>query len=318
MAYKEYFLGKRQRLSWVDETSYGVGGDMDADGEVIGYNAIITPNFNQNWQEILSAGADTRAVEDNVVGPLSYPFTLTFTPVNWKFLKYLGYSVVNAGVGPYTHTFSLQNKIQSFKLEWARRASTPSVITIIGAVVSSGTIEFAKPAGAGKSNIVVTLNCYAKFASNGSVVSSVPALTAAPFQYRHAKIILNGMEITEVNSGTIDIDQGLVEEDSRYCNATLDRTIGEPIPKIQRVTGTFNVNIADSTYWDLWNAAATIDDCSLNFIQSSSLKLEAEFSGFKLDQPNTAGDFESVLNTDLIWRATGFSSLISTDDIPTY
>lgn len=318
MTFNEYLIGKRQRLTWVDETSYGSGGDMAADGEVIGYNATITPNFNQNWQEILTAGSDTRAVEDNAKGPLSYPFTLTFTPVNWKFLKYLGYSVVDAGSDPYTHTFSLQNTIQSFKLEWARRASTPSVITIIGGVVSSGSISFSKPAGAGESNITVTLNCYAKSASEGSSVSSVSALTADPFQYRHAKVTIDNSEITEVNSGTINIEQGLTEDDSRYCNSTLDRTIGEPIPKIQRLTGTFNVNISDSTYWDLWVAAATISNCSLDFIQSASLKLEADFSGFKLDQPNTTGDFESVLNTDLIWRATSFSGLVATDSNATY
>ena len=318
MAFEEYFIGKRERLSWVDETSYGSGGDMESDGEIIGYNATITPNFNQNWEELLTAGSDSRAVEDHIVTKLDYPFTLTFSPVNWKFLKYLGYSVADAGSGPYTHTFTLRNSVQSFKLEWARRGSTHSVITLIGAVAISGTISFSKPAGAGNSMIVVSLNCVAKSASEGSSISSLSNISDSPFQYRHTKLTLNNNEIVELNSGNLTIDQSINPDDSRYCNATLDRTIGEPIPKTQRITGTFNVNIKDNTFWNLWNGASTINNCSLDFIQSSSLKLEGAFAGFKLDQPNSPTNLEGVTNANLVFRATGFSSLVATDSNSTY
>ena len=82
----EFIIDKRQKVSWTDESTFGDGGTM-ADGEVVGLNCKVTPNLNQNWQEILTAGNDSRAVYDRVLGPKRLSFTLEFIPVNWKFLK---------------------------------------------------------------------------------------------------------------------------------------------------------------------------------------------------------------------------------------
>ena len=151
MAFEEFLLGKRQRLSWIAETSHGAGGTM-ANGEIVGLDARIEPDFNQNWQEILAAGADDRLVQSRVAGPLDLPFTITFTPVNWLFLKYCGYSISEGGGGGpnYVHTFSLANVIASFKLEWALRHTTDVVIKtssagafIAGRVHEEG-LRFAK------------------------------------------------------------------------------------------------------------------------------------------------------------------------------
>ena len=59
IAFSEQLIGVRERISWIAETSYGAGGTMSS-GEIVGLNARIEPDFNQNWQEILSAGADDR------------------------------------------------------------------------------------------------------------------------------------------------------------------------------------------------------------------------------------------------------------------
>ena len=189
MAFEEFLLGKRQRLSWIAETSHGAGGTM-ANGEIVGLDARIEPDFNQNWQEILAAGADNRLVQSRVAGPLDLPFTITFTPVNWLFLKYCGYSISEGGGGGpnYVHTFSLANVIASFKLEWALRHSTDVVITLAGCVVLGATITWQKATGEGGEGFIsVALRCVAKDYTLGSSVTTISAgnITRTPFQWRH-------------------------------------------------------------------------------------------------------------------------------------
>ncbi len=318
MVFEEYFIGKRERLSWVEETSYGSGGDMETDGEIVGLNARIEPAFNQNWSDILSAGDDDRTIQNKVVGDLDLRFNLIFNPVNWKFLKYLGYDVSDSGTGPYTHTFILSNTIRSFKLEWARRHSTnPSVITLTGCVVLSGTISFSKPSG-GSSNIVVSLNCIAQNYSESGVVSNLSSISETPFQYRHTKLVLNNTEIVALNNGEISIDNNINPDDSRYCNVSLNRLIGQPIPKTHKLTGRFNINIKDNSLFNLWHSADIVNNCSLDFIKSDTNKLEGVFQDFRIENIATPTKLDGITNTNLVWSARQFGSLISTDDISTY
>jgi hypothetical protein len=319
MVFQEMLLGKRERLSWVDETSYGIGGTMTG-GEIVGLDATIEPGFNQNWEEILSAGADNRYVQGRVPGPLLLPFTLTFTPVNWKFLKYAGYSVANGGGPPYAHTFTISNSVQSFKLEWAMRHTTPIVVTLTGCTVKKTTIKFQKAAGEGKEGFVkVVLDCVAQNYSFGSSVTTLSSITAAPFQWRHTKWTVNTAEVVEINNGTVVIDQSIDEADCRYCNSTLDRTIGEPIPKTHRITGVFNVNFKDNTFFAYWNAATAIGGTNkAEFIRGSNDNVSAVFSNLRLGESYPSTDLEGVSNKDIPFTAESFSSLISTDANATY
>lgn len=317
--FQEFLLGKRHRLSWVSETGYGSGGSMGS-GEVIGLDARIEPDWNQNWIDILQAGADNRSIQGAEPGPLDLPFTLTFSPVNWKFLQYCGYSVADAGSNPYTHTHTIANVIQSFKLEWALRASTNVVITVIGCTVLGATISFQKSSGdAAEGFVTVALRCIAKDFTLGSSVTSLSAITRSPFQFRHIALDFDGNEIAEINNGEILIEQGINPEDSRYCNATLDRLLGEPIPLTHRISGRFNVNIKDSTFMTAWNTAAVIANCGIDFIQDSSTnKLESVFANFRMKQGMPPTVLDGVTNVDVPFFAESFASLIATDNIPTY
>ncbi len=320
MSFKEFLLGKRSRLTWVDETSFGSGGDMGTDGVPVGLNATIEPDFNQNWMEILSAGGTDRTVDGFELGPLDLPFTLNFNPVEWKFLKYLGYSFTNTGSGPYTHTGTLQNSIQSFKLEWAIQHTTPVVITLTGCFCLGGTINFAKGGGEdGEGMISVSLRCYAKAISIGSSVTSVSETTRTPFQFRHAKVTLNNAEVVEVNNGEMSIEQGINIEDSRYCNASLDREIGEAIPKTHRISGRYNINIDDNTELSLWNGESEISDCKLEFIEdSTNNKMVMQFNDFIIPKAFPTVNFDEVLAPDIPWKADKFSSIVATDTLSDY
>lgn len=319
MAFNEYFLGKRERMSWIPETSFGSGGTMSS-GEIVGLNAEVDPGFTQTWQEIFSAGADNRYVQGRVAGPLQLPFKLTFTPVNWKFLKYCGYSVVDAGANPYTHTFSISNSIQSFKFEWAIRHTTPLVVTLTGCFVKKATIQFQKAVGEGRDGFIkVVLECVAQNYSVGTSVTSLSNITATPIQWRHTKWTLAGSEVVEINSGTMVIDQSIDENESRYCNATLDRTVGEPIPQVHRINGVFNVNMKDNTYTALWDAAAVVGSTNkLEFIRGANDNIVATLSNIRLGEAYPSTNLEGITSKDIPWTAESFTSLIATDSTATY
>lgn len=318
MAFTEFLIGKRQRLSWVDETSYASGGTMSS-GEIIGLNARIEPDWNHNWQEVLTAGADNRYVQDRVLGPLSLPFNLVLSPVNWKFLKYCGYTVSDAGSNPYTHTFTISDTIQSFKLEWALRHTTAVVITLTGCVVTQATLSFAKSTGEGEGFLNVTLKCIAQGYSIGSSVTTLSSLTDDPFQWRHAKLTLEGSEVVELNNGELIIDQEINESDCRYCNSTLNRAIGEPIPKTHRITGRFNVNLKDSTQFDAWDSGAVLGSTNkLEFIREANDNIDMSFTNIRLHQGIPPTNLDAVTAADLVWSAESFSTLEATDSVATY
>ena len=324
MSFNEYILGKRHRLSWVDETSFGVGGDMATNGEVIGLNATIEPDFNQNWQEILSDGSSGRTIDGQELGALDLPFNLTFTPVSAKFFRYCGYDFDNvetpAESGKFVHTGTLQNAIRSFKLEWAMQHSSPVVITLKGCTVLDAVINFSAGAGEGESMISVTLSCHAKSFSKGSSVTSLDSgnITRTPFHFRHFKLTNNDVEIAEVNNGEITIDQGIDPSDSRYCNATLDREVGEFIPKVHRISGRYNINIKDDTQIAQWSAGVSIPDCKLEFIKGADDYVKMQLDGFKTGQGFPATALDGVTNMDVVWKCNKFNPLELKDNLGDY
>lgn len=317
MAFNEFLFSGREQISWAAETTFGTAVTPT---DIVGYDAKVTPDFNQNWQEIMASGADVRTTTA-VVGPLSYPFTLTFIPVDWKFLKYCGYSVADTG-GPttYTHTFTLANTIMSFTLQWAKQHTTDHVLTIEGCTVQTCNIAFTKAIGEGTEGFIqVTLRCIAEKVNQDSTVTTITALSATPFQWRHAKLTLNNVETTELNSGNILIDNGVKEDDCRYCNSTLGRYISEPIPTAHKLTGRFNVNIKDKTYWDLWATAATIANTKLEFVRAANDDVDMTLTGFKIFGPGAAPtEFEKAMAVDMNWRCDSLSSFTSTDAIAVY
>jgi hypothetical protein len=291
-------------------------------GEFIGEDVRITPSpFGKGFQEVMSAGAGTRAIEDQVKGPEILQYQLEFNPVNWRWLKYL-MSVVDADdSGTKTHTFSITDDPTSWKMEWAKHHTTDHVLTLTGNTMRSATISFEKANAAGtEGKIRVVADCIAKTQSQGSSVTSISALTKKAFQYRHSKLTLNGNEITEVNNGEITIDNGIRPEDSRYCNSTLDVALGEPIPTYFRVSGRFNVNVKDKTYYDLWDTADAISSTNkLEFIRDGDTNDQAvfTFSGFHIHEAVAPTNIDGVTNVDIVWVANSVSPVVR-DDITTY
>lgn len=260
MAGTEFLTGKRERMSWVAETSFATGGTM-TDGEVVGTDVIITPDFSKGWQEVLSSGDDSLEVADQVVNLLKLPYGMAFSPVNWLWLKYLMAVTDSTDGAVKTHSFAVRNTVESYKLEWAKRHTTSHVITTVGNFVKTATMSFSKATAEGSEGFLnVALACVGQNNSQDSSVTTITAgnITDTPFQYHMAKVTIDDVETVEVNNGEMTIDLGINEDDSRYCNSTLDVKIGEPIPGTFRVNGRFNINIQDKTQYDQWNSGADI------------------------------------------------------------
>ena len=271
----EMYLGKREQIAICEEDGWADLGTktMADNGFIIGKNAVVTPDFDPNWQEVLTAGADTRDVVSLEKGPLSYKFTLTFNPTNWKFLRYCAHGTVTNTdqTTYYQHTFTATDDVKSFTLEWAKRGDTNEVFTLTGCVITNLAINFATGTGASDGFITVTAECLAKSLSKGTSITSISAETDQAFQFRMVKWTHNNGEVVEVNNGELTIDNGVDENDSRYCNASLDQEIGEPVPKIRRYTCRFNVNLKDSTFTDDWIAQVAVPGTNkLEFIRGTN------------------------------------------------
>jgi len=320
----EMYLGQREQIAWVDEAGgyANLGANtMSADGEVIGKNMILTPDENQGYQEVLSAGADTREVEDLEVGPLQHRFTLTFTPVNWKFLLFTSFgTVVNSGTNPnFIHTFSLSNAVTSFTLEWAKRGSTNEVITYTGCIITRVRIRWSKGTGDREGFITVETDCLAKSKVIGTTVTSLSAPTLDAFKFHHVKLTYAGSEFVEINSGELLIDNNIDESDSRYANSTLSRTIDEPIPRKASYLFTMNINQKDSAFTqDFIDAVIVPSTNILEFIRTDTNdKVIFTFTKLFISSPNNPTNLDGISTQDIVAQPLSVAPVIN-DQIQTY
>lgn len=318
----EMYLGQREQIAWVDETSYATlgGNSMSANGEIVGKNMTITPEESQGYQEVVSAGADSREVEDLEVGPLQHKFNLTFTPVNWKFLLFTAFgSVVNSGGPDYVHTFALSDAVTSFTLEWAKRGATAEVITYTGCIIKRVRIRWSKGTGDREGFIIVEAECLAKSKVLGTSITSLSAPTLDAFKFHHTKLTYNSSEFVEINSGELLIDNNIDESDSRYANATLSRTIGEPIPRKASYLLTMNVNQKDSTFsQDFIDAVVVPNNNILEFIRTDADdKAIFTFTNLFLTSPNNPTNLDGVSSQDVVGQPLTLVPVIN-DQIAVY
>ena len=318
----EYFLGKREQIAMCEEDSWATLGTktMADDGFIVGKNTKIDPDFKNNWQEILTAGTDSRDIDSMEKGPLSYRFSMSFNPTNWKFLRYVGFgTVTNTNFGSYYgHTFTQTDTSKSFTLEWAKRGSTDHVITLTGCVIARCTISFAKSLGAAEGFVTVNAECIAKSATSGSSTTSISADTDDAFQFRMVKYTHNSTEVVEVNSGEITIDNGIDEMDSRYANSTLDQEIGEPIPKVARRTCRFNINQSDDTYYDDWADQVVVPGTNkLEFTRGSNDDCTFTFTDNYLQTAVSPTNIDGVTNVDVVGTIKSIS-IVAKDQLSDY
>jgi len=319
----EYMIGKREQIAMCEEDTWAALGTktMADDGYIVGKNMTITPDFSKGWQEVLTAGADSRDMDSMEKGPESYKFTLTFNPTNWKFIRYCAHgTVTNTSTAPTVHTFTATDTVKSFTLEWSKRGSTDHVITLTGCIITKWTINFAKGLGATEGFATVTAECLAKSAVAGTSTTTISANTDDAFQFRMAKLTYAGSEVVEVNNGELTCDNGIDETDSRYCNATLDQAIGEPIPKVRRYTCRFNINQKDDTYYDDWEDQVVVPSTNrLELIRGTGPAddITFTFTSMYLQSATSPTNIEGITNVDLVGTIKS-TAIVANDDKTDY
>lgn len=319
----EFLIGKRERMSWIEETSWGSGGTM-ADGYIVGLDCTVDPNWSQGFQSYLTAGADNLNIQGRVKGPLSLPYTMSFIPTDWRWLKYLMSCADADDAGTKTHTFTQSDTITSWNLEWAKRHTTDHVLTVSGNACKSATLSFQKATGEGKEgHVKVSMDCVGKSVSQGSSVTTITDgnIDDNPFEFRHVKVTIDGDEYKEVNNGEMTISLGWEEVDSRYCNTTYDNELGEPIPKVFRISGRFNINIKDKTLYDLWAAGTAVSGACTFLLDrdgSGNDQILFTFTNLYILGATAGTSLEGVTNVDVVWSADSFSSVVARDSITTY
>lgn len=321
----EFLNSKRERGAWVAETSFATGGTMTG-GEVIGYNWECTPNFSQGYQEILTTGADNLNVQNRIKGPKMLPYTMTFAPANWRWMKYLMTVADGADGATKTHTFTQNVTVDTWKFEWAKRHTTDHVLTIIGNFCKSATIRFAKATGEGTEGLLkVAMECTGQTDSEGSSVTTLTGgnLSTAPFQYKMTKWTCNSTEIKELNNGEITMSLGINEADARHCNSTYSNLIGEPAPGVFRISGRFNINIKDKSFYDLWATGVAITGTNTFLIDRDATgndQLLMTFTRFFIHKAvaGTRPGLDGTTNVDVIWTADAFASVVVRDAVTTY
>jgi len=303
----EFMIGKREQHAICEEDAWASLGTktMADDGFIIGKNVKCTPAFSTGWQEVLGAGADSRDIDSLEKGSLGYNFQLEFGVTNWKFLRYGAHGgVTNTGTSPTVHTFSTTDEVKSFTYEWAKRGSPNHVTTLTGCIIKKWTLSYSKSAGAAEGFVKVVADCLAKSKSTGSSITTIPTNTDDAFQFRMAELTYASGEVVEVNSGELTCDNGINEQDSRYCNPTLDQLIGEPIPLVIRYTSRFNINQKDATYSDDFDDQVVVSGTnSLKLIRGTSPADDVTFTFTDL-YLRTPGEsptnMEGVTNIDVV------------------
>lgn len=319
----EYLIGKREKLSHVQETSFGDGGDMSTNGDRFGYNQTFEPgDWSRGWSEILNSGDGKLTVSDYAVGMKNYPYSLSFDVANFKFMKYV-MDVSTTGSGPYTHTFTVPYSVVSYQLEREFPHSNSDrdiIIKLLGNFVKSITMSFEAQTGEEGGYIRVSMECNAQDHEYITSSSDVAALTRELFKFFHARVTIGSEEFKEVNSGEITIEKGINEENFRYANATLNRKIGEPIPGVFRISGRYNINLKDDELDKYWESDEPVTGTNkIEFIKNSSDDYALfEFNNFYLRRVNKPTNFEGPVAADVIWFADEFNTVEVVDDIEQY
>lgn len=307
MATEIFGLGKREQIAIVDEAGgyADLGANtMAADGYVVGYNAELVPAFSENLQEIENNGEDDAELISLEKGPISNNFTLRFTPYNWKWLQYCTHpNVTNDDMTTYfEHVFTKGNSANTFTLEWGRRQDTNQVITLSGCTIKSFKLSWNKGTGPKDSFLIVEAVCVAKSRALGTTVTTVSPPTLEAFKFYQSKFTYSGAEVVEVNSGDLNVNNSISDENSRYANSTLSREVGQPIPVKKLYDFSMNVNQKDNTFFSDFDGEEVSGTHTLEFTRGTNDNIVFTFTKLYLTGAIGPTTPDGVNTADIVGR----------------
>ena len=316
----EHAIGIREQVGWFEEDSFDDQGSktMTADGEIIGLDTLFTPNFSQNLQEIANNGSDDAELKSIEKGPLRYNFTLEFIPYNWKFLKYCTHgSVTNVDNTSYfEHTFTKTNEAKTFTIERAIRQEVDEVYQLHGCTIKNFRLEYKKGTGAKDSFIKVIAECVG-IGKEAVSIATISPPTLDPFQNFMATFTYKGSTISKVNNFTLNVDNGINEDDSENASADLNRELGEPIPTTKRYNFSGNINQSDLTFAEDFTGEVVSGTHTLVFSRGTNDNATFTFTDITMSNAFGGTNFQGINTRDIaaIVRSLG---IVAEDDDGTY
>lgn len=321
MAVTEYLLGKKEIISFSD--TEGTYGSVAARVEKLGRDATFDPNLNsQNLTEVRGAATDSLDIGVREFGQEDWGGVLTFTPQNWKFLKFVLLSdsdqVTDTGSAPSTHTFTNSTTgLVSFSLERAIQGSTDRVRTYEGCQVDNFSLNWD---GSGVGNfLTATANISAEDCNNGTSTTSLTAPTTEGYKPRHVLLTLEGNAVATMRSGTITIANSL--SDGRYANQAVARLKGESIPTVRRCTLTGVVETQDDTFFDMLDSADVLGSTNkLELIRGANDKLTVTFTNAYLNKAIDPTNLDGINSAtlDLQINTCAFVAVDALEDYETF
>ena len=315
-----YPIGSTEQIAWFEEDAFNDQGSktMTADGEIVGYDCVFTPNFSQNLQEVANNGSDDAELKEIVKGPLRYNFTLEFIPYNWKFLKYCTHGdVTNVDNTTYfEHTFTKTNEAKTFTIERSIRQETNETYQLHGCTIKNLTIEYRKGTGAKDTFVKVTAECVGIGKEDVSE-ATVSAPTLRTFQNYMATFTYKGSTFSKVNNFTLTLDNGVNEDDSENASADLERELNEPIPTVKRYSFSGNVNQTDKTFAEDFTGEVVSGTHTLRFERGTNDQILFTFTDLTISNAFGGTNLEGVDTRDIaaLVRSLG---IVAEDNDGTY
>lgn len=299
-------IGRTENVVWKAEATYGTLVTDFEDAESMGYDVKITPNFTHNFAEIDNNGGSDAEIVSLHKNTTMFPFTLEFIPTNFKMLKYSTHSgsVTNDAIsGGFDHTFTSALAIESFSMKWIRPQDTDQILDFLGVTVKSYKLQFAKGTGGKDAFVKVTMECIAQDVVTGSALSATIKETGEPYTFDTVRLTLDGTVYDEVNSGEINLDNGITDEDTLYASVDLNGKIGEPVCTKKTYDFTFNLNQKDKTLYDGFTGEVLSGTSKLEIIRGATAdNVEITFGSLYIGNALGATNMEGITNTDVVGR----------------
>lgn len=315
-------VGNKEKHIFCVETSRNTIGDFAASGIFFGSEVKFSePGENPRSLKprISVNGGMQRETMDSGVD--LYPFTLSWIVTDFKHLRYLLSSNVEAGADPFTHTFDTELSLSSDFFSYQRITGSGVVMTYLGCTFLRIKYEWQKSTGDDESGYIratasviptsFTDDVTAKTAGNDTT-------TKSPFTFNQFKATVGGTEIVEVVSGSIEIDSGVNPEDFFYCNSTNDTAIGEIRPVFFKTIGNLTINVKDGRQIDEMQQDGISGTNKFEIIEdATNNKIVFTFADMYNIQPFGDTNYRGLTSVGVVYDAT-ITDIVVTDGVQNY
>jgi len=247
------FVGKKSRLSYAVESSYGTEATPD---RWLGIVTRVEDGGNKNdLIMIKGVDSDTLNVDAYLRAVMRRSIDITLllqhgAPLAWVWGQD---SVVDNLDGTFTHTLT-EADLKSCTIEVAERDySGDHVERYLGCKPNTFRVEW----NAGNP-VTHTINVIAQDTTHPDAVTpynttndafkKYTAYDIAPLQSKQVDVTINGVDLSTTISGSIELDHGLVAEP--VCDSALGDKIAEPYPTKREFTVTVRGYVPTDVYYD--------------------------------------------------------------------